>query len=574
MPTMSSRGWPRTAGVIGVALVLSACATVHDPAPHKPQLEQALVSPYGLFLAGRGALSEGRGAEAAALFERARITGDDEQGVLSDRLFAATLMAGDVMKAARLAPQGPAASDFDKQLGRLVKAVDAMAGDEPKAALPIFAEQSAVSIHRAATVLMTPWAAAMAGDLEMSLARPQGRGERIVDYFGMLGQAFLFEHAKRFDEAETDFKALAGNQAADELIALAYGGFLERRGRRADAVALYDRSLSGAPRDAALQAARTRALDPRAAPPPRPTLKQGAAQALLAPAAIMMNAKHQEIGLIYLRLALRLDPNFNGAWLGVGDLLLGAGDVDGARAAFAKPKPGSPEYGAARAKLAWSYQSGKDGETALKLARETAASGDLDAKVTLADLLRANEKYAESAVVLTDLIGPNPDWRLLYARGISLDRSGQWKAGETDLTAALAQRPDDAEILNYLGYSWIDRGEHLAEALAMVQKAVGQNPNSGAMVDSLGWAYYRLGDFKMAQQTLEHAIELEAGDPDINNHLGDAYWRVGRKDEAGFQWRRVLTLDPEPKLKAEVEGKIAHGLDAAPTPVATKIAER
>jgi len=167
-----------------------------------------------------------------------------------------------------------------------------------------------------------------------------------------------------------------------------------------------------------------------------------------------------------------------------------------------------------------------------------------------------------------------PDWRLLYARGVSYERAGHWPEAQTDFQAALKLRPDESELLNYLGYSWIDRGERLPEALAMVQRAVAANPQSGAMVDSLGWAYYRLGDYKQAVERLEQAIELEAGDPDINNHLGDAYWRVGRRDEAQFQWRRVLTLDPAPKLKAEVEAKLVGGLGEAGPALAPRVAGR
>src|SRR5690606_14060505 len=163
--------------------------------------------------------------------------------------------------------------------------------------------------------------------------------------------------------------------------------------------------------------------------------------------------------------------------------------------------------------------------------------------------------------VLDGLIAQDPgDWRLLYARGVSHERLKDWEKAEADLQAALAIEPGDPELLNYLGYSWIDRGERLAEALAMVEKAVAANPKSGAMVDSLGWAHYRLGDYKKAVETLEQAVELEAGDPEINNHLGDAYWRVGRRDEAMFQWRRVLTLDPDDRIKADAEAKLASGL--------------
>jgi Flp pilus assembly protein TadD len=127
-------------------------------------------------------------------------------------------------------------------------------------------------------------------------------------------------------------------------------------------------------------------------------------------------------------------------------------------------------------------------------------------------------------------------------------------------------------LLNYLGYSLIDRGERLKEAMAMVEKAVASNPRSGAMIDSLGWAYYRLGDYKKAVEKLEQAVEFDAGDPDINNHLGDAYWKAGRRDEAQFQWRRVLTLNPAAKMKANAETQLASGL--GPDGPAPKLADK
>jgi Flp pilus assembly protein TadD len=203
------------------------------------------------------------------------------------------------------------------------------------------------------------------------------------------------------------------------------------------------------------------------------------------------------------------------------------------------------------------------------LARAAAASGDVDARVTLADLLRSNEQYAEAVQVLDGIIGQSktPDWRLLYSRGVAYERLNRWPESQADLQAALKQRPEEPELLNYLGYSWIDRGEHLQEARAMIEKAVATDPRSGAMVDSLGWAFYRMGDYKKAVEKLEEAVELEAGDPEINNHLGDAYWKVGRKDEAQFQWRRVLTLKPDTKIKANAEAKLASGLGPdGPTP--------
>lgn len=536
-------------------VLIGGCASARPEA--SPVAEPAIVSPYGRFLAGEAALNEGRSAEAARFFDEARAASGDET-LVAEKAFTAALLAGEIDRAAALAPKGEGASESAKRLGVLTLAVKALADGRGLDAYNLLEGDGIAFPHRAAAALLAPWAAAEAGDVDHSLVRPQVRGDRVVDYFGQLGQAQLYERARRYDEAETDYKAVLSGPARSESAVVAYGGFLERRGRRADAVALYDSALAQQPSSVALKVARARAAAGRPAPP-QLSVREGAAQALLAPAAVMMSAKQSQFALAYLRLALKLDPGRDEAWVMVGDLMSAAGDDAAAREAYAKPRSGSVEYATSQSKLAWSYQNAGDKETALKIARAVAASGDFDARLTLADLLRADERYAESGEVLTGLIkeAKTPDWRLLYARGVAYERTGRWREAEADLKAAIAAAPDEPDLLNYLGYSWIDRGEHLKEAMEMVEKAVAANPRSGAMVDSLGWAYYRLGDYKKAVEKLEEAVELDAGDPEINNHLGDAYWKVGRKDEALFQWKRVLTLQPDAKIKADAEAKIA-----------------
>jgi len=538
---------------LALAAVLSGCATAAPPVA-----VQAQISSYGLFLAGKGALAEGQNRDAVEFFSRAKDLADDSEGLVGEQLFASSLLAGDVTRAASVVPLSH--NNDGQNFGIVVQGVEALAKGDIKVGRALLSPARTPYPHKLLAVLLSPWAAAMAGDAQASVVRPRSVGDKIVDYFGLLGQARLYERARRYDEAETDFKLLAGGDDPSVVSVLAYGGFLERRGRQSDARALYDRALALNPLDSQLEAAQARVRAGVGRPPAALTLKQGAAEAVMGPAIAIAAAKQNQMALAYLRLALRLDPGLNTAWILVGDLLQDSGDREGARQAYAMPKPGSPEYQSAQSKLAWSYQAAKDPTTALNLARALAATGDPSAKLNLADLLRANEKYAESAQILTDIMGSAPNWRLLFARGVALDRAGRWAEGEADLQAALKLQPESAEILNYLGYSWIDQGQHLEAALDMVQKAVGQNPRSGAMVDSLGWAYFRLGDFKKAVETLENAIELEAGDPDINNHLGDAYWRVGRRDEAVFQWHRVLTLEPDAKMKIEVEKKLSSGL--------------
>ena len=552
-------------------VLLTACASAPGAGPGAGSQDVAANgSSYGLFLAGEAALNKGRSVEAAHFFDRARAaTGGDS--LIAERAFTSALLSGDIAKAAAIAPSGPDASEANRRLGKLVVAVEAIAEDKGKEAEALLAGDNIAFPHKPAAALLAPWAAAEAGDVEGSLVRPEVRGDRLVDYFGQLGQAALFERAKRFDEAETDYKAAVSVSAPTEMAVLAYGGFLERRGRRVDALALYGEQLAREPDSIAVKAAKAR-TEAGKPPPPLPSLRAGAAQALLAPSATMMAAKQTQLALGYLRLVLRLDPQRDEAWVMVGDLMQAAGDTDAARVAYAHPKPGSPEYSTGQAKLAWTYQAADDKDTALKLARAAAASGDIDARVTLADLLRANEQYAEAIQVLDGLIAESkaPDWRLLYSRGVANERLNRWPQAQADLRAALKLRPDEPELLNYLGYSLIDRGEDLKEATAMIQKAVAADPRSGAMVDSLGWALYRQGEYKKAVEKLEEAVELEAGDPEINNHLGDAYWKVGRRDEAQFQWRRVLTLKPDEKIKASAEAKLASGL--GPDGPTTKLA--
>jgi Flp pilus assembly protein TadD len=523
-------------------------------------------SAYGMFLAGESAMNNGKNSEAAKFFDQAR-SGSAGDAMLAERAFTSALLAGDISRAVTLIPPDAEATEQTKRLGKLVLAVEDLAQGKGKEAKALLSGEVAFP-HKPAAALLGPWAAAQAGDVEGSLVRPAVRGDRLVDYFGQLGQAALFERAKRYDEAETDLKALAQNDRPTDFAVLAYGGFLERRGRRVDAVALYGEQLAREPGGLSVKAAQARAQAGKPAPAMY-TIRQGAAEALLAPTESMIGAKQTELGLAYLRLMLRLDPGRDESWVILGDLMAATGDTEAARVAYAHPKPGSLEYAVAQAKLAWTYQAADDKETALKVARAAAASGDVDSRINLADLLKADEKFGEAVQIMDGVIAERkePDWRLYYSRGTALERMGKWPQAEADLQAALKLRPEEPELLNYLGYTWIDRGEHLKEALAMVQKAVAADPRSGAMIDSLGWAYFRLGDYKKAVENLEQAVELEAGDPEINNHLGDAYWKVGRRDEAQFQWRRVLTLKPDDKIKASAEAKLASGLGPdGPTP--------
>ena len=188
------------------------------------------------------------------------------------------------------------------------------------------------------------------------------------------------------------------------------------------------------------------------------------------------------------------------------------------------------------------------------------------AYASLGDFLRRKEKYDEALSAYNSAISiyearNDLRWRLYYARGITHERLKIWPSADRDFRRALSLKPNKAIVLNYLGYSLIERGEKLDEAMDMITKAVEIEPNSGYIVDSLGWGKFRLGQYERAVPDLERAAELMATDPIVNDHLGDAYWAVGRKNEARFQWRRALSFEPEDSEEKRILRKLDIGLD-------------
>jgi tetratricopeptide (TPR) repeat protein len=532
-------------------------------------------SAYGLFLAGRAALEAGDTALAEAYFTRAQAAAPKEP-VIAERAFQAALLAGDLRRAGELARRvdssAPSASTA-ASLATLAEGVDLLAQGRAKPAAAKLDSIAATPGVGAAAALVRPWAKAMARDWEGALTGADTR-DKLFNLVTALGQAQLYEHARRHEEAETAYKAALVQRAARPLVAPHYGAFLERRGRRAEALALYDELIAAGQDDQETRAARAR-VAANAAPPPLPTLRQGAAGALMAPAAAMLSERQFDSALLYLRLVLRLDPDREEALLMMGDVRNQAGDVEVARELYARIPQGSSRYLAAQARLAYSHAE-KDPGRAIRIAEAAVARNpdDLDAQMLLAEMLRADKRYADAAAAMDKVIdrsGAKADWKLYYMRGAVLERAGRWPQAEADLKRALELRPDQPELLNYLGYAWIERRHQVPQALKMIEKAIAADPDNGAYIDSLGWAYFQLGDYKTALQHIERAVQLMPGDPEVNDHLGDVYWRLGRRDEARYKWRAALTLEPPPEVKSRAEAKLASqsGLDAVATAAAT-----
>jgi Flp pilus assembly protein TadD len=230
----------------------------------------------------------------------------------------------------------------------------------------------------------------------------------------------------------------------------------------------------------------------------------------------------------------------------------------------------SPWYVTAEIRRANTQRAAGDPEAGIATLTALASSDKdgIEVDSALGDALRMAERFPEAVVAYTRAIDrietpKEPHWILFYTRGISNERAGSWPAAEADFRKALELQPDQPLVLNYLGYSLVERRENLDEALAMIEKAVRGQPDDGYITDSLGWVLYRLGRYQEAVEPMLRAVELTPDDPVINDHLGDVLWMVGRQREAEFQWRRALSFGPADDLDMDkIRRKLEGGLDA------------
>lgn len=302
----------------------------------------------------------------------------------------------------------------------------------------------------------------------------------------------------------------------------------------------------------------------RAPAPFAATIQSGAAEMYHGIGVALARERNPEMALMFLRIGVTLDPRADVIAMVLGQFLDDAGRHEAANALYDAVPSGSPMKPTAVVRMAENIDSMGNRTEAIRRLRNisTANPDQPEALSVLGDTLRADKQYGEAAKVYSKVIdmveGDQPgDWRYYYVRGIAYERNKEWPKAEADFKRALELRPDQPQVLNYLGYSWVDQGTNLVEALAMIEKAVAAAPNDGYIIDSLGWAYYRLGRYDEAVETLERAVMLKPNDPEINDHLGDAYWRAGRKLEARFQYNIAMSVDKEGTVRERVEKKLA-----------------
>lgn len=532
----------------GLAVLAASCVSP-EPAPQDSQV-------YADFLIGRLANArDDYGAASDRYFAALSRSPRDE--ALVQGALAATLVAGDEARARRAAAM--ASREDAPSLARLVRASDALRTSDWRRAERelVDAQGSAVEEMLARTMLVWARVGQRRADEAVSDLAPL---TTIRPYGGL----FLYQQAMALDVAGRRDEALAIYDSAmrAEMFlppgAERHADAMARAGQRDEARAMLA-ALNETRGNAALDALQETLQSGKGASTPL-TPARGAAIGLYGFGAILLQQEHNvDGGLVALSLALMLDPDLDAARLLFAEGHAQEERMTIAREALSRITSQSPYAESARILEARLLMRGGLPDEALEAARANAEGAGPRARRALADMYSMLDRHAEAEPIYSALLTETPDsWRLHYARAAARDELGRWSDAEADLRQALVLSPDQPEVLNYLGYSWVDRGENLQEGLEMIRRAAELRPASGAIIDSLGWAHYRLGDYRQALMFLERAVELEPSSSVLNDHLGDVYWRLGRRTEARFQWRRALSQEPDDP--AAIEAKLQDGL--------------
>ncbi len=549
-------------GIRGLAGFLLGCA-VTTSSGAVPSTE----TPFGAYLAGRHAEETRDYAAAASWFEDALKT-DPRSPELISRTFLMEADEGHFDRARSLAERELNLDPTDA-VAELILMIDRIKAGDKAGALARAEALPTDGVHRFLGPLARGWMRIATGDLAGADAAlrqlDKFNGFAPLEYYQL---GLLYDFAGQPDTAEEYFKkTLEATGRLNWRLTDAMANFYERHGRADEADALYQRFIN---ENSGSELAES-VLNRKPAEPPAPLIdsaEEGFAEALFDLASVVNQPETIDLALLYARCALELRPHLALAQLLLSDVLGAEDKPEESLAILAEIPPSSPYSWSARLRVAADLEMLDRTDEAIAQLKQMSAEAPTraGADMQLGDLLRGKKRFSEAVEAYDEAIrrlaaaGMPERWSLYYSRGIALERSGQWKPSEADLLHALELKPDQPLVLNYLGYSWIDRGENLERGLKMIEKAVELRPEDGYIVDSLGWAHYRLGDYSSAVQYLEKAIELVPEDPTINDHLGDAYWQSGRPSEARFQWRRALQFGPEEDEIKPIEAKLDRGL--------------
>jgi tetratricopeptide (TPR) repeat protein len=520
----------------------------------------------GAYLAARSAASQNDFALAAQWYGVA-LQADPTNPDLLEGALVSNVALGDVEAAAKQA-RALQKTGTSSQIGRMViVADDTMKGDYGAI---LKAQAKGASIGKLMDRLATAWALVGSGEMaQASDAFDKMIATPGMEAFGVYHKALALAQSGDFDGADKllmrpESAAIHGLRRG----VLAQVQVLSQLDRDADAIVLIDHVYGRTP-DAGMAAMRQRLVQGEKIEfDVARTPQDGMAEAYFGLATLIAGQPDTTFTLANSRIATALRPDHIEALLISARILDQIGQYDLAISAFAQVPQGDPAYVSATIGQAASAQSAGKLDDAVALLKALADKNPDNAGVLTAygDSLRRQDHcvaaigvYSQAiALIKTPLSG---DWALFYRRGGCHLAQGDWSKAEADYRQALSLAPNEPRILNELGYGYVERGENLTLALAMIQKAVSAAPEEGFIVDSLAWAYFRLGRYDAAVAPMEKASLLMPVDPIVTDHLGDVYWMVGRKREAQFQWRRAMSFHPEPKDAARIQLKLDKGLD-------------
>jgi tetratricopeptide (TPR) repeat protein len=533
--------------------------------PSKVDLKSLTTS--GSYLAARHASVE-RDAASAAAFYRSALRTDPKNNELLDRAFISSLADGDIDEAVKLADR-ILTMDKANRVARLVVGVRDLKQKKYPAAQLNINQSIRGPITDLVATLLSGWASYGAGDAKAAVAGiDKLTGPEWYPIFKDLHTGMILETSGKDKDAGTRFERAYKLDDSMLRVSDAYARWLSRNKDGAAAAGIYEAFDKKLPRHPLVQEGLRDTRAGKKLPPLVDSAQAGAAEALYGIGATLTRRGGEDLALVYLQLALYLQPNHPLALLSLADLYESVKKPQMAIKVYERMPASSPLKRNAQIQLATNLDAADRGEEAIKILKGVTgeAPKDIEAIMALGNIERGRKKFSDCATTYTLAIDAMPGatdkntWVTYYYRGICLERSKQWSKAEADMRKALELQPEQPHVLNYLGYSWIDQGINLDEGMKMIRRAVDQRPDDGYIVDSLGWAFYRIGSFEDAVKNLERAIDLKPEDPTINDHLGDAYWRVGRTLEAKFQWAHARDLKPEAEELPKIEAKIANGL--------------
>jgi tetratricopeptide (TPR) repeat protein len=541
--------------------------TGDNSAQSPSKLDMKGLTTSGSYLAARHASVE-RDANSAAAFYRSALRTDPKNNELLDRAFISSLADGDIDEAVKLADR-ILTLDKANRVARLVVGVRDLKMKKYSTAQANINQSIRGPITDLIATLLSAWASYGAGDSKTAVANiDKLTGPEWYPIFKDLHAGMIFELAGKDKDAGARLERAYKLDDSMLRVSDEYARWMTRNKDAAAATAVYEAFDKKLPRHPLVLEGLREAKAGKKMPPLVESAQAGAAEALYGIGAQLTRHGGEDLALVYLQLALYLQPNHPLALLSLADLYESVKKPQMAIKVYERMPASSPLKRNAQIQLATNLDAADRSDEAIKILKEVTAEApkDIEATMALGNIERGRKKFGDCATTYTAAIdalpaaGDKNSWVTYYYRGICEERSKQWSKAEADMRKALELQPEQPHVLNYLGYSWIDQGINLDEGMKMIKRAVDQRPDDGYIVDSLGWAYYRIGNYEEAVKNLERAIDLKPEDPTINDHLGDAYWRIGRTLEAKFQWAHARDLKPEPEELPKIEAKIENGL--------------